>query len=182
MALALNSAKMQAVYLVSKQKVTQEDKRPLLFEEPLDQRKPVMFTRSQVAEIQKAAGPNVDFSTYVRTAALEKARGAMEVASSSMAEIKAMFQEAIGNFVRLKINDRDKADLILFARKHGFEGTEALLEAMAARVVVAPREAEKFLYGEVDAEIEARSNTPAAKPIPPVTSDDSKQFSRLLNG
>lgn len=65
---------------------SQNDGRPLQYGEPLDQRKPVMFTKSQVAKIQKAAGPDIDFSAYVRSAAIEKSRPSIKAEVVDLSE------------------------------------------------------------------------------------------------
>lgn len=72
---------------------------------------------------------------------------------TSLRELKDLLQQAISDSLRLKLSARDRADLLLMARRMGYEDAEDLVEDLAKRALDAPKEAEEFIRRRVRAEV-----------------------------
>lgn len=134
-----------------------KNRRPTFYEEPLDVRKPIMFTRSQVADVQRASGPSKDFSEFVRSAVLEKLAGGSAPQSTEQIEmaVRLVMNEMQRGQLAVPFDDLQKAGLDQAAQKLGFIEGAGLLKSLALKAMSDPGAAQEFLFGATERAFEA---------------------------
>lgn len=104
--------------------------RPLQFDEPLNNRKPIYFTASQIDLILAACGGDRDFGAFVREAAIAKASGNVEeisridpaIIGEMRAEIRAAVRDVLGEMLA---SDDLREDLARAERLRGEQNEKA---------------------------------------------------------
>lgn len=135
--------------------------RPLTYDGPLEVRKPINFTKRQVAEIQEICGPTVDFGTFVREAVLSvvhnrdtaQKENAIGIEKAVLTALRKYEKEKTGGIeIKLSSDLEDKLEQV--STSIGFSEPSQLIEELLRVMLREPTQIREFVLGKALLDIE----------------------------